>query len=87
VITYHNNSPYTLKYLWLQLEQNRFKSDSIAERSSTFYGDDGSVSANNTYGDNAFAKISLQDLRRQQFLADNEMGYRIGKVTGANHNP
>ncbi|MFT5038131.1 MAG: hypothetical protein ACI94L_000696, partial [Flavobacteriaceae bacterium] len=24
-ITYRNNSPQTLKYLWLQLEQNRFK--------------------------------------------------------------
>ena len=24
-ITYHNNSPHTLSYLWLQLDQNRFR--------------------------------------------------------------
>ncbi len=87
VITYHNNSPYTLKYLWLQLEQNRFKSDSISERSAAFNGVDGSVSANNTYGDNAFAKISLGDLRRQQFLADNNLGYQIAAVTDTNNKP
>ena len=34
-ITYKNNSPDTLKYLWLQLDQNIFKSDSIAELTST----------------------------------------------------
>jgi Peptidase family M1 domain len=27
-ITYHNLSPHTLKYIWLQLDQNRFKPDS-----------------------------------------------------------
>lgn len=27
-ITYHNNSPDTLTYLWLQLDQNRFRADS-----------------------------------------------------------
>jgi hypothetical protein len=27
-ITYHNNSPDTLRYLWLHLEQNRFRTDS-----------------------------------------------------------
>ena len=29
-ITYHNNSPDTLKYLWLQLDQNIYKKDSGA---------------------------------------------------------
>ena len=37
-IEYKNNSPHTLKYLWLQLDQNIFKSDSIAERTATFNG-------------------------------------------------
>jgi Peptidase family M1 domain len=27
-ITYHNKSPHTLSYIWLQLEQNRFRPDS-----------------------------------------------------------
>ena len=27
-VTYHNNSPDTLSYLWLHLDQNRFRDDS-----------------------------------------------------------
>jgi len=34
-ITYTNNSPDTLPYLWLQLDQNRFRRDSLEERSRT----------------------------------------------------
>ncbi|WP_040786138.1 M1 family metallopeptidase [Massilia niastensis] len=33
-ITYHNNSPDTLKYLWLQLDQNIYKPDSDARLSA-----------------------------------------------------
>jgi hypothetical protein len=29
-ITYHNRSPHTLRYLWLQLDQNHFEPDSDA---------------------------------------------------------
>ena len=32
VVTYTNNSPDTLKYLWLQLDANRFHPDSMANR-------------------------------------------------------
>ncbi|KPD21619.1 M1 family metallopeptidase [Idiomarina abyssalis] len=32
-ITYTNNSPDTLRYLWVQLDQNRFKKDSIGPQS------------------------------------------------------
>ena len=32
-ITYTNNSPDTLRYLWVQLDQNRFKKDSIGPKS------------------------------------------------------
>jgi hypothetical protein len=39
-ITYHNNSPDTLRYLWLYLEQNRFRTDSrgylVQERRGRF---------------------------------------------------
>jgi len=31
-VTYHNNSPDTLDYLWLNLEQNLFRKDSIGAR-------------------------------------------------------
>ncbi|OON60836.1 aminopeptidase [Massilia sp. KIM] len=34
-ITYYNNSPDTLKYLWLQLDQNIYKPDSDARQSAT----------------------------------------------------
>ena len=37
-IHYKNNSPYTLKYLWLHLDQNIFKNDSMAEMSTDFGG-------------------------------------------------
>ncbi|HAW96424.1 MAG TPA: hypothetical protein DCX60_09120, partial [Phycisphaerales bacterium] len=33
-ITYHNNSPHELRYLWLQLDQNRFRRDSLGNLSS-----------------------------------------------------
>ena len=35
IITYHNNSPLDLKYIWLQLDQNIFKSDSIKNQTLT----------------------------------------------------
>ncbi|KQV54012.1 MULTISPECIES: M1 family metallopeptidase [unclassified Duganella] len=34
-VTYHNNSPDTLHYLWLQLDQNIYKSDSDARMTMT----------------------------------------------------
>lgn len=72
-INYKNNSPYTLKYLWLQLDQNIFKSDSMAEVTSTFGG--GSAPNNEQP-----AKISLDELRNLQFLADHELGYQLDNI-------
>ncbi|WP_417317121.1 M1 family metallopeptidase [Emcibacter sp.] len=34
-ITYHNNSPDTLRYLWLQLDQNRFARGSMDQQTRT----------------------------------------------------
>ncbi|RNC81681.1 MAG: M1 family peptidase [Phycisphaera sp.] len=34
-VTYHNNSPHDLDYVWLQLEQNLFKPDSLGTLSRT----------------------------------------------------
>jgi hypothetical protein len=39
-ITYHNNSPDTLDYLWIQLDQNIYKPDSDARMSGTLPGRD-----------------------------------------------
>ncbi|WP_337880618.1 M1 family metallopeptidase [Rheinheimera sp.] len=71
-IRYQNNSPDSLKYLWFQLDQNIFKSDSMAELSRTFDG----VNPN---PDEA-GKLSLSELRRQQFMADHELGYQLGDI-------
>ncbi|MBR9908310.1 MAG: M1 family metallopeptidase [Gammaproteobacteria bacterium] len=75
-IQYHNNSPYTLKYIWIQLDQNIFRNDSIAERTSTF----NSKPDTSLGGIDKPAKISLNQLRRQQFMADNELGFSIDKI-------
>ena len=72
VINYQNNSPDTLGYLWLQLDQNRFRNDSIAEMSRTFNGaspDDGDA-----------ARISLGNLRTLQYQEDASLGYDIQAV-------
>ncbi|MBO6514242.1 MAG: M1 family metallopeptidase [Phycisphaerales bacterium] len=34
-VVYHNNSPHELEYMWIQLEQNLFKLDSIGSQSRT----------------------------------------------------
>ena len=73
-IEYKNNSPHTLKYLWLQLDQNIFKSDSIAETTKTFKSTLQSLPAQKP------AKLSLGQLRRQQFMTDNELGFAISNV-------
>lgn len=79
-IKYQNNSPDTLKFLWLQLDQNIFKNDSIAELTSTFGG---KVDASRGTKP---ARLSLNSLRRQQFMQDNELGYQIKSVTDGNGN-
>ena len=43
-ITYYNNSPDTLDYLWVQLDQNRFRSDSRGKRSQRAPNLDGGMS-------------------------------------------
>ena len=75
VISYTNNSPDTLKFLWLQLDQNVFRNDSIAELTNDF---NGKVTASTKGG--APAKLSLNQIRRQQFMQDNELGYQIASV-------
>ncbi|MFT7288970.1 MAG: hypothetical protein ACI87W_003095 [Halieaceae bacterium] len=58
-ISYRNNSPDTLRYLWLQLDQNRFMKDSLDQRSR-------SVSAD---------RVSYSNLRQHQALSDTDHGY------------
>lgn len=80
VVTYTNNSPYRLKYLWVQLEQNRFKPDSMAERTVTF-GDAYRRGFKTEFpkGDKP-AKLSMAELRRNQFYDDVEIGYTLKNI-------
>ena len=80
-ITYTNNSPNTLRYLWLQLDQNRFKKDSIANRADDF-GGMGRRGAKTTLPKSSKnASISVAELRRNQFLNDVKVGFNIKNVT------
>ena len=86
-VTYTNNSPYRLKYLWVQLEQDRFKADSVAERSAPF-GDSSRRGFRTELpkGDKP-AKLSMAELRRNQFYDDVEIGYTLTNIVDANGEP
>lgn len=64
-ITYHNKSPHELKFLWVQLDQNRFKPDSEELRSKTAPD---------------FKGMSFDGLRSQLSRAEFDGGYKISKV-------
>lgn len=79
-IHYHNQSPNTLKYLWLHLDQNRFKKDSISERSNAF-GDSATrgPSTRASTGKKP-AGMTLDYLRQQHALDDVKLGFTISNV-------
>ena len=81
-VTYLNNSPDTLTYLWLHLDQNRFRDDSIAEMSRTF--EDPSPAGS---GEDDTAQISLDNLRRLQYMDDEDLGFEISAVTDGTGEP
>jgi len=64
-ITYTNNSPHTLPYLWLQLDQNRFAADSFDNLTRT--------SSDN-------GRIAYYNIRRAGALEDLDGGYVITNV-------
>ncbi|WP_252258470.1 M1 family metallopeptidase [Erythrobacter aurantius] len=80
-ITYKNNSPDTLPWIWMQLDQNIFRKDSMSELTTTFGGPGRRGPAMGPGSGDAPARLSLEELRRQQAMADNEYGYEIGRVT------
>ena len=64
-ITYHNNSPDTLEYLWVQLDQNRFTPDSLSQRSLS----------------TSEERLTFARMRSLQAIAAGEHGYELGPVT------
>lgn len=85
-IRYQNNSPDTLKYLWIQLDQNKFRNDSMSALTTTFGGIGNRGPATQAASSDSPAQLSLGALRREQFVADNELGYDIQKVADARGN-
>ncbi len=71
-VTYKNNSPHALNYLWFQLDQNHFKADSVARMTETALTDRDGKDA-----------LSIAGMRREQALADLPLGFEIGAVTDA----
>ena len=71
-ITFFNNSPDELKYIWLQLEQNLFKKDGI-----------GATSRTGTINEKGMSVTQLQGLnngRGSNLDANTEYGYKITAV-------
>ncbi len=80
-VRYTNNSPDALPWLWMQLDQNIFKKDSMAELTDAF-GGAGRRGPKVTLGSGTEpTRLSMEELRRQQAMADNEYGYDISAVT------
>ncbi len=67
-ITYTNNSPDTLRYLWMQLDQNRFRTDSLDRLSRTVSKD----------------QVSYGTLRDHQSITDHQHGYQDLAFTASN---
>ena len=86
-IVYHNNAPDTLKYLWIQLDQNKFRDDSMSALTTTFGGIGNRGPATSAASGSSPAKLSMGAIRRQQFVDDNELGYQIKKVTDGRGKP
>lgn len=80
-ITYKNNSPDSLEFLWLHLDQNIFRKDSIKELTSDFGGVGRRGPATSASTGDSPARLSLGALRRQQGMDDRDYGFEIGAVT------
>lgn len=74
-ITYHNNSPDTLNYLWLQLDQNIFKPDSDANTTVTYPSRDAWKNPN------AMSFTAMHTLNEKEKF---DGGFKIGTVKAAN---
>lgn len=75
-INYKNNSPDTLTYLWLQLDQNRFKRDSLDKTTRT-----SNVAANDN------PKTTFSSMRNRVKSSQHDGGYDITKVADSRGKP
>ena len=82
-ISYTNNAPDTLDFLWFQLDQNRFRPDSIAVMTETTGGGD---RAAGRVGGSTPDGMSAAALRRRHQIAQDGYGYNIHSVTDTDGN-
>ena len=81
-ITYTNNSPEPLRYIWLQLDQNRFAKESLERRSVTAMDAAGRATWNELGTD----VLTYGSIARHQLDKDIDYGYTIEQVTDARGN-
>ena len=81
-ITYHNNSPDALSYLWVQLDQNIYKKDSDARTTATVVSREAWANAKD-----ADAGLKFDGLRSTLAATDFDGGYNIGAVKDASGRP
>ncbi len=74
-VTYHNNSPSTLTYLWLQLDQNVRKANSMGTRSNGFQAIPGNVQ-----------QVSAKQFQSMLGAHGFDGGFKIESVTDVNGN-
>jgi hypothetical protein len=75
-IRYTNNSPDTLRYIWIQLDQNRFRPDSTARMTETASKATGKENVREEGED----LLTYAELARQQRYADVDHGFVIQRV-------
>ncbi|MFD2366603.1 M1 family metallopeptidase [Pseudoduganella sp. GCM10020061] len=81
-VTYYNNSPDTLDYLWVQLDQNMFRADSDNRRVATAPSREAWAKAKSS-GDG----LGFEALRFMLDTRTFEGGITVGKLAGADGRP
>jgi hypothetical protein len=81
-ITYTNNSPDSLRYIWLQLDQNRFDNASLERRSETAMD----AAGRQTWKDEGTDVLTYGSIARHQLGKDIDYGYTIERVADSRGN-
>jgi hypothetical protein len=81
-VTYHNNSPDTLSYLWVQLDQNMFRADSDNRNISSLPSREAWATGRNGQGGLDFTTARFTFASRAF-----DGGFRIASVTDADGKP
>ena len=81
IITYKNNSPHTLPFLWLQLDQNFFNKDSRGQARMPLdirsrYGD----SKSNFNGGYTISSVKINNKESEYFVTDTRMQLRLANA-------